>query len=173
MENNFFLTEDILWDYADDFLSAEDKIRVDSYLEQHPEWRERLEAIQAEKRAFSALPLEKPGPAFSDRVMAAWASEQAHARAASAATGKDRIIYLISAVFGMFILSALVMAGIQGAPAKLPVDLPQAPAVDWVEIFSNPVFHYGLYLILILLGLKVVDQYLHQRHMLDKMKMQG
>ncbi len=173
MENNFFLTEDILWDYADDFLSTEEKVSVDAYLKQHPEWRERLEAIMAEKRAFSALPPEKPKPGFSDRVMAAWASEQAHIRVVSPAKGKDWILYIISAVFGLFILSAMVMTGVQGAPAELPVELPQAPAVDWSKILSNPVLHYSLYLVLTLLALKVFDQYLHQRKMLDKLKVQG
>jgi len=172
MENNFLLTEDILWDYADGFLSAEEKVRVDARLKQHPEWRGRLEAIMAEKRAFSALPLEKPRPGFSGRVMAAWASEQAHIRTVSPAKGKDWMLYIISAIFGLFILSAMLMIGFQGAPAELPVELPQAPAVDWSRILANPVLHYSLYLALTLLALKVFDQYLHQRKMLDKLKMQ-
>lgn len=172
MENNFFLTEDILWDYADDFLSPEEKLRVDVYLKQYPEWRAQLDAIMAEKRSFAAMPLEKPAPGFSDRVMVAWASEQAHVRATSPGKGKDWILYVISAVFGLFICSAMVMIGLQGAPEKMPVEMPQVPVAEWGKIASNPVLHYGLYFILTVLALKVVDQYFHQRQMLDKLKTQ-
>lgn len=171
MENNFLLTDDMLWDYADGFLETKDKVRVDAYLLQHPEHRERLDAILAEKRAFAALPLEKPKAGFADRVMAAWAAEQAHAQATK--PGKDWMIYIISAVFGLFIMSALVMAGMQQAPAQLPVELPQMPAFDWGAIFSNRVLQYGLYFSLALLALKFVEKYLEQRRVLDTLKLQG
>lgn len=174
MENNFFMTEDMLWDYADDFLSAADKMKVDGYLQQHPEWRERLDVILAEKRAFTALSLETPDAGFADRVMTAWASEQAHGRATAPEKGQDRMIYLISAVFGLFICSALVFMVLQGIPARLPVEVPAVslPEVNWGGIFGTPVLQYGLYFVLTLLALKVVEKYLHQRQMVDKLKMQ-
>ena len=168
MENNFLLTDDLMWDYADGFLETKEKARVDAYLRQHPEQRERLDAILAEKRAFAALPLEKPKPGFADRVMAAWAAERAYARAT--APRKDWMVYIISAVFGLFIVSAMVVAGMQETPAQLLVELPKVPDYDWSELFSNPILQYGLYFGLTLLSLKLVEQYLHQRQMLDKLK---
>lgn len=173
MENNFFLTDDILWDYADGFLSGEEKSRADACLARHPEWRERLELILEEKRAFRMLPLETPKPGFSDRVMAALASEQVRMEAVTPAKRKDWIIYVISAVFGLFILTALIMTGMQSTTVEIPVELPQLPDIDWQDIAASPMLQYGLYLVMTLLALKVLDKYFHQRQMLEKLKMQG
>lgn len=172
MENNFLLNDDLLWDYADGFLNDEEKIRVDAYLRQHPEWQERLEAILAEKRAFHATPLEKPKPGFSDRVMAAWAAET-HASYAANAKGKDWIIYLISSVLGLFICAAFVVAGMQAAPTNLPVEMPEMPTYDWSQIFGNQVLQLGLFFMLALITLKFVEKYLEQRRVLDRLKMQS
>jgi hypothetical protein len=171
MENNFLLTDDLLWGYADSFLTAEEKVQVDAYLRQHPEQQERLDAIMAEKRAFHALPLEKPKPGFSDRVMAAWAAET-HAEYAAKAKGKDWIIYLISAVLGVFICGAFVVAGMQAAPAQLPVELPKVPTYDWYQVLGNKMLQFGLYFVLTLLTLKFVEKYLEQRRMVERLKMQ-
>lgn len=165
------LTDDLLWDYADDFLTAEEKIRVDAYLRQHPEWQERLDAILAEKRAFHATPLEKPKPGFSDRVMAAWAAET-HANYVATAKGKDWIIYLISSVLGLFICAAFVVAGMQAAPTNLPVEMPQVPSYDWSQIFGNQILQYGLFFLFALVTLKFVEKYLEQRRVLDRLKTQ-
>ena len=168
MENNFILTDDLLWDYADGFLTAEEKARVDAYLRQYPEWQERLDAILADRHAFHAMPLEKPRPGFSDRVMAAWAAET-HAAYSAPGKGKDWIIYLISTVLGLFICAAFVVAGMQAAPSQLPVEIPKIPAYDWGAIFSNQVLRFGLYFILALMTLKFVEKYLEQRKMLEKL----
>lgn len=168
MENNFMLTDDLLWDYADGFLTADEKTRVEVYLRQHPEWQERLDVIMAEKRAFHALPLEKPKPGFSDRVMAAWAAET-HANFVATSKGKDWIVYLISAVLGLFICAAVVVAGMQSAPAQLPVELPEVPAYNWGKVFDNQILQFGLFFVLALITLKFVEKYLEQRKMLEKL----
>jgi hypothetical protein len=142
---------------------------VDAYLRQHPEWQAKLDAILAEKRAFHALPLEKPGPGFSDRVMAAWAAET-HAAMTATGKGKDWIIYLISAVLGAFICAAFVVAGMQAAPGQLPLEMPEMPAYDWSAVFGNQVLQFGLFFALALITLKFVEKYLEQRRMLDKLK---
>jgi hypothetical protein len=169
MENNFMLNDDLLWDYTDGFLTAEEKVRVDAYLLQYPEWQERLDAILAEKRAFHALPLEKPRPGFSDRVMAAWATE-AHAAYAAPGKGKDWIIYLISAVLGLFICAAFVVAGMQAAPTNLPVEMPEVPEVDWTLVTGNAALQYGIYMILALFAIKLMERYLQQRRALEQLK---
>lgn len=157
----------MLWDYADGFLETKEKARIDAILREHPEHRERLDAILAAKRTFSALPLEKPKAGFADRVMAAWAVEQAHTRAAK--PGKDWMVYIISAVFGLFIVAAVVMVGMQPVPDRLPVELPQMPDYDWGALFGNRVLQYGLYFALTLLTLKLAEKYFHQRQLLDRL----
>lgn len=167
MDNNFLLTDALLWDYADGFLEAAEQQQVEAYLQQHPEHYQRLEAIRAEKLAFKALPLEKPQKGFADRVMAAWVAEQARAGALVPAKKSDWIIFSIAGAFGIMVLLAFALV-LGSASAIEPVNLPQAlspeiPAVDWALLLDNPILRYGLMLTLVLLTLQILDKYLRQR----------
>ena len=169
MNNHFILTDDHLWDYTDGFLSDEENRQVEAYLQQHPEHRARLLAIEAEKRAISSIPLSKPQAGFADRVMAAWVAEQAHTRAVAPAKPRDWIMFSITGVFGVFLLMALVLA-IAAAPVTAPAFtipeqyVPEIPLIDWVGMMGSNVFRYSIMLMLTLLGLQVLDKYLQQRN---------
>lgn len=168
MNNHFILTDDHLWDYTDGFLSDEEKRQVEAYLQQHPEHRARLLAIEAEKRALSAIPLSKPQAGFADRVMAAWVAEQAHARAVVPAKPRDWIMLSITGAFGVFLLLAFAMA-VSTAPETVPTltvpeqYVPKMPLIDWTGVMSSNIFRYSIMLMLTLLGLQVLDKYLQQR----------
>lgn len=165
MENNFLLTDDLLWDYADGFLDPETTAQVESYLRQHPEWQSRLDTIQTEKKAFMTLNLEQPKPGFADSVMAAWAIEQVQSKASE--SGKDWIIRLIVAVFSLFVLIPLVvmvLAAVQVTPSALvPFEIPAMPNVDWAGLFNNSAIHYTLYLGLTFLLLRLLEKVLQQK----------
>lgn len=161
MENNFMLTDDLLWDYADGFLDTAEKQQVERYVQLHPDAQRRLDQILAEKRELSALSLESPNAGFADRVMAAWAVERIHEHAQ--AGGKDWILRLIPAVFSLFVLTpvvVMVFAALQLNPADLPaVSLPEIPTVDWASWIGSPVLQYGLLLTLVLIGLRFLEKY--------------
>lgn len=166
MENNFLLTDDLLWDYADGFLDTSENVRVEAYLKQHPEWQRRLQHILDEKQALATLPMESPDPGFTDRVMAAWAAEQAQAQKAKGSS--DWIIRFIVLAFGLFVLTPVVVmliAAMQMAPSELPaVALPELPAIDWMAWVDSPVLMYGLLLLFVVSGLRLADKILqHQR----------
>lgn len=173
MNNHFILTDDHLWDYTDGFLSDEEQRQVEAYLQQHPEHRARLLAIEAEKRALSALPLAKPQAGFADRVMAAWVAEQAHARAVAPAKPRDWIMLAITGAFGIFLLLALVLA-IGAAPETVPTlsipeqYVPKMPLIDWAGVLGSNIFRYSIMLMLTLLGLQVLDKYLQQSSRLHR-----
>lgn len=160
MENNFLLTDEMLWDYADGFLSEGEKLQVEAYLQQHPEQRSRMDAVMAEKSAFLKMSLEKPRTGFSDRVMAAWVSEQ-HIKVPEKA--RD---WVVSAIAGGFLLVLTVMAvcTIALSPSMEPVSLPEVPVVDWAGMFDSPAARYALMLVLAFLGLQILDKYLQQRN---------
>jgi len=167
MENHFLLTDDMLWDYADGFLSDKEKKQVEAYLAQHPEWSIRLETILAEKQELAALPLTAPMHGFSDRVMAAWAAERVQSKAE--AKGDDWIVRLIAVVFGLFILVptvVMVVAALQLSPAEATaidvpqVSLPAIPVEDWVV---SAVVQYGLLLAFVVIGLRFLDKVLQHR----------
>lgn len=164
------ITNEMLWDYADGFLSEAEKLQVEAHLQQHLEYRVQLESILAEKRAFAAMPLEKPRAGFADGVMAAWAAEQARTVATKPAKPRDWILWVMGGVMGALLLGALVL-GIGMAPAVPAVTIPdqytpQIPAVDWAAILGSSVLRYGLVLMLAVLMLQILDKYLQQRNRL-------
>ncbi len=167
------LTDDMLWDYADGFLEGDERLRVDAYLRQHPEQQARLEAILSEKRAFSGLNLEKPNAGFVQQVMAAWAAEQAPAKAVQSAKakGQDWILWGIAAVFVLMIAVPFLMApaaATTGPAFQIPEEyIPQfqAPTFDWAGFFSSAWLRNTILLTMAFMGLKILDKYLQVRNL--------
>jgi anti-sigma factor RsiW len=176
MDNHFFLTDDILWDYADDLLAAQEKQQVEAYLKQHPEWQAKLTAIRAEQRALATLPLQKPGAGFSDRVMATWTAEHMKSFAAAAPPKKrDWIILTLAGSMGMLILApivVMVIAAIGATPAEISVPTIQTPSIDtdiWAQALAGPVFQTALIGIFAILMLRIIDKYLRQKTALQRL----
>lgn len=169
MDNNFLLTDDMLWDYADGFLAQADKMQVDAYLQLHPEHQSRLEAILAEKRGLASLPLDRPKAGFADRVMAAWVAEQSGNTSLSTDKGKDWIIYCIAAAMGFFILLPIVLIAISAPEVStdiIPAEyIPQTPVIPWGKLFTSPIMRFGLPLTLLFFCFRFLDQYLQQKKM--------
>ncbi|MBL7780938.1 MAG: hypothetical protein JNM22_06950 [Saprospiraceae bacterium] len=168
MEQSFVLTEDMLWDYADGFLSPVEKAQVDDYLRQHPEQHARLDAIMAEKRNFSALALEHPDAGFADRVLAAWATEQGGKADLSAEKSRDWIAYGIGGLLAgfLFLLIVLIFAS---APEATPMGIEPTdyiPSIPWAKIFSSPIARFGMPFALLFVGFRFLDQYLQQKKVL-------
>ncbi len=172
MEKAFFLTDDLLWDYADGFLTGVEKQQVEEHLSMHPEWQTRLQLILNEKRELAALPMEAPSTGFTDRVMAAWAVE--HLNKTAEAKGNDWVIRLIAVVFVLFVLTpaiVMVVAALQMPASEIPaLELPQVslPVVQWDTWLSSPVLLIGLMLIFVFFGLRFLDKFLLQRLLLYK-----
>jgi len=170
MENNFMLTDDLLWDYADGLLEGDEQIRVASYLGQHPEYQARLDAILSEKRAFSALRMEKPNAGFAQQVMAAWATEQVPAKALDLAKpkGRDWILWGIAAAFGLMMLAPLWMAPAAAPAFQIPdayIPQIQVPTFDWAGFFSSAWLRNLVLLTTAFMALKLLDKYLQVRNM--------
>jgi hypothetical protein len=170
MENNFMLTDELLWDYADGFLSAEAKTQVENWLKTHPDAQQRLDQIMAEKRAFSGLTLEKPGADFALKVMNAWAAEQAPAKRASKAGNKDWIFWGASGILLALLFVPFLLA--PDAPPSEPVRIPEkfipqvsVPAFDWAGLLNNSSLQFMLMATLALLSLKLLDKYLQVKQL--------
>jgi hypothetical protein len=172
MEPSFELTEDMLWDYADGLLSPAEKTQVDKYLDVHPEQRAMLDAIVAEKRHFSALPLEHPDAGFADRVMAAWATEQSGKTDISSDKSRDWIIYGIGGLLAVFLLLPIAMIFVS-APDAAPMGIDPSsyiPEIPWEQIFSGPVARFGMPLALLFFAFRFLDQYLQQKKVLAQLQ---
>ncbi|MCC6413728.1 MAG: hypothetical protein IT270_18920 [Saprospiraceae bacterium] len=163
MNNNFQITEDLLWDYADGFLSSEEKHQVEAFLGQHPEWQQRLQAIRGEQQALFNVPMEKPRADFADRVMASWATEMVHNHAKNKAKGRDWIIIAIAAVFGLFILTPIVVMVVAALQSSAPEVSNQITSVDWGTLATTPVVQYASYLGLTFLTLRFAEKWFTQR----------
>jgi anti-sigma factor RsiW len=166
MDNHFLLTDDLLWDYADGFLSAEERQLADRYLAQHPEWQARLDMLLAERKALSALPLEKPRPDFTHRVLAAWAVEQVAARPALA-DSPDWIVRSIGWTFGgMIVLTMVTLFGMAlsvTTTAPPSVSLPAWSIDAWQDALSNPIWGYSLVVLSAIALLLFIDRYRQYR----------
>lgn len=167
------LTDNLLWDYADGFLSAEEKLRIDEYLRQHPEQKPRLEAVIAEKQAFASLSLEQPDAGFSKKIMAAWAAEQAQSAATAAAKpkGRDWILWAIGSTIGLFLFACIALI-LASEPAAFSLKVPaeyvpsvQLPTLDWAGYASGAILRNALLLVLGVMTLKILDKYLQVRRL--------
>ncbi len=168
MENEFLLTDDLLWDYADGFLSTAEKNRVETYLRQQPEAQRRLQVILDEKATLATLSMEAPEPGFANRVMAAWAVETAQASAK--ARGKDWIIWLISLAMALFVLTPVVVMFFTASeltPDVLP--LPEMPVFDWSVWVNSPVLWYAMLLLVAIMGLRFLDKILQHQGLAQKL----
>jgi len=173
MEHKFMLTDELLWDYADGLLNADEKLRVDAFLRQFPEQQARLDAVLTEKRAFATLPLDKPNAGFAQQVMAAWAAEQAPAVAARPAKtkGPDWIMWGLAAVLVLMLVLPIALS-----PSFAAVDSVvqlteeyrpqlQVPTFDWAGFFGSALVRNGLLLLLGYMSLQLLDKYLQVRNL--------
>lgn len=168
MNNHFKITDDVLWDYADGLLQAEEKRQIEAYLVQHPEQKAKLEAILDARKAMTALPLESPNTGFAQQVMSAWATKHAPAQklAPAKAKGQDWILWLIAVTFGLMILIPFWFSSATTTPGyslEIPESyLPQlqTPSFDWAGFFNSALLRNFSLLAIAFMSLKLLDKYL-------------
>ncbi|MBL7809626.1 MAG: hypothetical protein JNN28_17530 [Saprospiraceae bacterium] len=168
MDHNFKLTDEILWDYADGFLPAEERIQVESWLRQHPESQVRLDHILVEKRAFASAPMEKPDSGFAQQVMNAWAQEHAPVKSTVAKKTLDWIFWAAGSILIFMVFVPFLLA--PDAPATKPMQIPEkfvpqisVPAYDWAGLLNSHMTYFLILAILAFLSLKLLDKYLQVR----------
>ncbi len=164
-DHTFDINDDLLWDYADGMLSEADNQRLAAYLDEHPEWVPRLQAIGAERRLLQSTPLEAPPAGFAVQVMKAWAETQS-----PPVESADWVIRGIGLVFSLFILLPLglfISKGFQGKDAG--VTLPEMPKVDWIGLLTHPILQYGLYFVFTILALRLLSAVLSQYKSMHQM----
>jgi anti-sigma factor RsiW len=165
---NTHLNEDLLWDYADGLLDAPEKAALENQLLNAPEWQQTLDGIMALKAQLHATPLDKPRRDFSDRVMAAWADEKMTAFKPD--KGKDWIVYLISALFGVFILVPFIMLIGQLSTLSFgsgtPLELPEFDVTRWADSLNLGSAMLAGLMILCLLTVLFLDRFLRHRQFL-------
>ncbi len=172
MDNNLIINEEVLWDYADGFLTPEEHREVDTYLQLHPDWQIRLEEVMAFRAQLHATPLEKPRSGFTDRVMAAWATEQVQAY--QPGKNKDWIVFSVAAAFGLFILGGFVavlvsLSGMSNTPSQMELPQVQLPMSQLGAILQNQTLQMAFPIVLAVLSLFVLDKYLRHRRFLQNL----
>jgi anti-sigma factor RsiW len=165
---NTHLNEDLLWDYADGLLDAREQAELENNLQHNPEWQQTLDGIMALKAQLHATPLDKPRRDFSDRVMAAWADEKMTAFKPD--KGKDWIVYLISTLFGMFILIPFIMfigqMSTLSSGSGTPLKLPEFNVTQWIDSMNFGSATLAGLMILCLLTVLFLDRFLRHRQFL-------
>lgn len=168
--NNTWLTDDLLWDYADGFLAADERQRVEEYLQQYPAERPRLTAIMAEKQALASIPMEQTKRGFADRTMALWVSEQVKSGqlAVTPRSKNDRIVYLIMGILCVLLLLPF-LTFLGSSPETTTVTtpllkLPQMQQPDWTDPELVSVLRYAFVLISGIIVTMFFEKWIRLRH---------
>lgn len=169
MNNNGILVNDyMLWDYADNLLSAEEKAQVEAYLAHHPELRQRLDHIQADRKALMSMPMDSPRPGFADKVMAAWVSEQVHVRSTKSADKRLLIFPLLMGGLLAASMTGIIIATVASGvtvpePAILQQNLPTVSSEKIMDVLLNPATQTVLFAGFLLSFFGLLDRYLRLR----------
>ena len=162
------ISDAMLWDYADGFLSDAEKAQIEAILNQNPAEKARLLAIQGEKMALLNVPLVRPKGNFADKVMAAWVVEQHQTRVAKIPE-KDWAVVAIAAIFGLFVVAAISLMlvagrGSMGGSPAFPMAIPQAlQQFDVAAALRLPGLIYTFYLGLTYMTLRLVERFVQKK----------
>ncbi len=167
--NDNWLTDDLLWDYADGFLTTDERQGVDAHLQQYPSDRARLNVILEEKQALAVMPMEQAKRGFADRTMALWVAEQVKSGQVSVTprSKNDRIVYIIMAVLCVLLLLPFLTffgASPEATVTEPKVTVPQWQQPDWTSPELVSVLRYALVLIAGIVVTLLVEWWLRLRH---------
>lgn len=169
------VTEDQLWDYADDLMSPEERAQLEALLVADPLLQEQLREVLAFKAQMHALPLEKPRTGFADAVLAAWATERMSAY--QPPPNRDWMVFGVALTFTVFVLGAVVAALTRLPWPQGKVDLPfEMPSLELNVLDLNRLIPSGfsvpslLPVVLVLMVFWVMNQYVQHRRFLQHLQ---
>ena len=168
--NGFFLTEEMLWDYADGLLTPEERVKVEAYLQQYPAQQQLLRQVEASREALMSVAMDSPRAGFAHNVMAAWVSEQVQERQVPA----DKKLLLFPVLLGGSLVAALAGAVwvviAQGIPTSvertkplLPYEMPELPIGTLQAILQSSMIQWGVFAVFTGAVLMLMDYFLRKK----------
>ena len=156
-------TEDRLWDYIDGTCSEEDRIAIEQLLKTDATGKRKYDDLFSLNQHLQSMELDEPSMGFKNRVM-----EQvlASPHPSVLKTRVDqRIIYGIAAFFIITIGGVLGYTFSKmnwGSPSGYNLPTVKMPEVNW-SLFTNPTYTLFFLSVNMVLGLYLVDKYIHAR----------
>ncbi len=152
-----------LWDYIDGNCSEEEKKTIETLIAQNDAYRHQYEQILILNQQFSKIELDEPPMAFTYNIMESIRAEQA--QIPLKAKVDKRIIRGISIFFVLTILALLIfsLSMIHLSPVHFSTHLPDKLTMPEIgKYFNNSVLKGFLFLDTVL-GLYLLDKYLHKK----------
>lgn len=158
--------EERIWDYLDGLCSLEEQEIILKLIANDPVYKDKYQELLAVQKDIQLLDLDEPSMSFTNKVMnkVAFQSKPLSAKARI----DKRIIYGISAVFGILLLVclAIVFKGIDWSlSTTLPVKLNLDQFTSQIKISSEAknFILYGFLMFDTIAALMLMDKYLRKR----------
>jgi hypothetical protein len=155
--------EERLWNYLDGACSGEDRLFIEQLIATNQEWKAKYqELLELQELLSHHLELDEPSMRFNQNIMEA-ISHQHIAPAAKSYINK-RIIWGIAGFFICSIIGLLIagFAQVDWSAGNSDNSWINLPKVD-VSLFFNNTYSTVFMMINVVLGLMLLDMYLHSR----------
>lgn len=145
------VTENTLWDYADNLLSAQERQAVEIAIANDPTLRTQLDEILQFQQNLSQQTLDQPNANLSQHILQAWAQEQASATEFKA---NYRPLYVIATFVGVVTFALLIIAARSINPIEITL-----PSFD----FSNQLLLISTEFLTAIVAILFIDKLIKYR----------
>jgi hypothetical protein len=160
--------EDRVWEYIDGFCSLEEQEIISQLIVNDPVYRDKYAELMDLQQNINLLEIDEPPMAFTNKVMDK-ITLQSKPLSAKATIDK-RIIYGISALFGIMLLVCLVVI-INNIDWTTSINIPENITDNYKAVESKfsisaankTALMYSFFMFDIIAGLMLLDKYLRKR----------
>ncbi|MDA9555756.1 hypothetical protein N9R54_05915 [Pelobium sp.] len=160
--------EDRIWDYIDGLCSLEEQEAIAQLIANDPVYRDKYAELMALQESFNLIELDEPSMAFTNKVMDKIALQ--NKPLSQKALIDKRIIYGISALFGLMLLTCLIIllkeinwSSSIALPQNLRFDYNQISQKTYLSPATKSVLMYSFLMFDVIAGLMILDRYLRKR----------
>ena len=160
--------EDRIWDYIDGLCSLEEQETISQLIANNQVYRDKYAELMDLQENLNLIDLEQPSMAFTNKVMGKIVM-QTQPLSAKVRIDK-RIIYGITAVFGLMLLGSLVIL-LKNIDWAASINIPKQLEVNFEAIENNfylssatkSALMYSLFLFDMIVGLMILDKILRKK----------
>jgi hypothetical protein len=149
------ITEDILWDFADQLLPNDQQKEIEILIANDPALQKQLDAILQQKTLFSSTEMEQPNVDFSSTLLEKWAIEQETQTVENTQlSGSFSLLKIIFTSFVFMSIGLIYFTFSQNTVSEpLPIEIPNIE-IPWSKMY------FILVSILALLSVRFIEKWI-------------
>jgi hypothetical protein len=155
--------EDRLWDYIDGVSNTEEKSAIEKLIETNLEWQRTYRELLETHQLMNSSELEAPSMRFTKNVMEEIA--KFHVAPATSSYINKKIVWGVAGFFLVMILGFLIYSFGQinwASNNSANIVSPNLDKLNWSKFFNNAYTNIFV-MINVVLGLMLLDMYLHRK----------